>query len=175
VVSISPRSDELSSEFHNFKPLDLKPYLQMHLQAERFGFSGWCLEFPERWSQDISNGTNVASELVNFFTSLHICSLCLRLGYHPFLHQVVPVESIRFESLHTETPRAFRHSAYLVERGNILKGGLSSCKPPCKASSSLELCTPLPHVSSRILVRVPALRAVVLNSAWSYVHAFETH
>jgi hypothetical protein len=48
VGSISQRSEELrlynlGLEFDNFKPLASKRYLQMHLRAERFVFSGMMI------------------------------------------------------------------------------------------------------------------------------------
>jgi hypothetical protein len=45
-----------------------KGYLQMHLLAEWFVFWVWWSGFTERGSQDLSNGTNVASLLTNFFS-----------------------------------------------------------------------------------------------------------
>ncbi len=40
----------------------------MHLLAEWFVFWGWWSGFSERGSQDLSNVTNVASQLANFFS-----------------------------------------------------------------------------------------------------------
>jgi hypothetical protein len=53
-----------------------KRYLQMHLLAERFTPLGWWLRFCERGSQDLSNGTNVASSLADFSLSSHVLSIC---------------------------------------------------------------------------------------------------
>jgi hypothetical protein len=43
----------------------------MHLLAERFGFWGVMIKVFERWNQDLSSDTNVASKLAFFvFTSI---------------------------------------------------------------------------------------------------------
>jgi hypothetical protein len=47
----------------------------MHLQAERFVFSGWWSRFSKIGSQGLSNGSNVASWLSNAFFFVHIYSL----------------------------------------------------------------------------------------------------
>ncbi len=55
-------------------------YFQMRrLLGKRFIFWGWTSGFSERRSQDLSNGANVASQLVNFFC-LHIYSLWESMG-----------------------------------------------------------------------------------------------
>ncbi len=66
-----------------------KRYLQKHLLARRFVSWGWWSGFSERWSQDLSNNTNAASWLANFysvFTSV-VCGSntvqeCLRCNHH---------------------------------------------------------------------------------------------
>ncbi len=47
----------------------------MHLLAERFIFWGVMIGFSERGSKDLSNGTNVASSLADFFFCIHVRSL----------------------------------------------------------------------------------------------------
>ncbi len=53
-----------------------KRYLQIHLVAERLVFLGWWSGFSERGSQDLSNGTNVASYLTpQIFLCFHFSHL----------------------------------------------------------------------------------------------------
>ncbi len=55
-----------------FQPPASKRYFQMHLLAEQFVFGGWWSRFPERGSQFLSDGTNVASyNLPTFFSAFH--------------------------------------------------------------------------------------------------------
>ncbi len=67
-------------EFGNFKPRLKTRYHQLHLLAERFVFRGWWSGYSERGSQNLSNGTDVASWLVNFVFCLHIYSLCTHIA-----------------------------------------------------------------------------------------------
>ncbi len=52
-----------------------KLYLQMHLLAERLVFWGWWSGFSDGLSQDLPKGTNVVSQIANFFFCLQIYSL----------------------------------------------------------------------------------------------------
>ncbi len=67
MVSISQRSEEMRlknlARIWQFQTSAWNRYLQMHLLAERFFFSGWWSGLVERKSQDLSNGSNIVAEL----------------------------------------------------------------------------------------------------------------
>ncbi len=64
-----------------------KRYFQMHLLAERFVCWRWWSRFSTRGSQDLSNGTKVASWLANLFSVIRsiVYDPCW-LENHPLAH-----------------------------------------------------------------------------------------
>ncbi len=100
-----------------------KRYLQKHPLAERFVFAGWWSGFSERGSQDLSNGTNVASQLANFSsvcTSVvygYRTAICILL-YLPRSLVHVSKEKLLFDQLACEILTNFHFSILFVSVRN---------------------------------------------------------
>jgi hypothetical protein len=64
--------EQPSLGFDNFKPLLNRSIFKCSPWLNISFFGGRTSKFSERWSQDLSNGTNTTYSLTNFFSPAHL-------------------------------------------------------------------------------------------------------